>query len=226
MISGHVAVTTTLGAGTGGLTALLLNFLFKRHWSLERLLNGILGGLVCITAGCAFVEAWASLIIGIIGGLVYYGGAQLLFKLKIDDPVEASVVHGFCGIWGVLATGLFASPYRINFLFPPNPDAVNKKFVDFGYRGRGLFYAGVKSGYPEQEEVGPAQFGVQLLGILCIVIWVSALASLVFFILRKVNLLRISDEHERQLLQAKLDELQVYFPFNYVYLFPSARKLL
>merc|ERR1719161_1569662 len=69
--------------------------------------NGILGGLVSITAGCGSVAPGESLVIGFIGAFVYQGASMLMVKLKIDDPLDAFAVHGACGFWGVLAAGLF-----------------------------------------------------------------------------------------------------------------------
>jgi len=72
--------------------------------------NGILAGLVAITAGCAAVQPWEAIIIGFIGGLVYQGSSMLLKKLKLDDVVDAVPVHGACGLWGLLALGFFGNP--------------------------------------------------------------------------------------------------------------------
>lgn len=63
--------------------------------------------MVSITAGCGGVTQWAALIIGFLGGIIYILASKLLIKLKIDDPLDASPVHGFCGAWGVLALGFF-----------------------------------------------------------------------------------------------------------------------
>merc|ERR1719491_2697801 len=71
-------------------------------------MNGALGGLVAITAGCSVVQPWAACIIGVVGGLVYYGFSKFLIKMKIDDAVDAVPVHFANGIWGVIAVGLFA----------------------------------------------------------------------------------------------------------------------
>lgn len=72
-----------------------------------------MAGLVSITASCAVVDAYASVVIGLIGGLVYYSSSALLKKLRIDDPLDASPVHFFSGAWGVLAAGLFATPKNL-----------------------------------------------------------------------------------------------------------------
>jgi Amt family ammonium transporter len=71
--------------------------------------NGILAGLVAITAPCAFVDSWAAVVIGLIAGLIVCWASALLDKLKIDDPVGAVPVHFFNGAWGVLAVGIFAN---------------------------------------------------------------------------------------------------------------------
>jgi len=74
--------------------------------------NGILAGLVSITAGCSNVAPWESIIIGLFGGLIYQGSSLLLQKLHVDDVVDAFSVHGACGCWGVIALGLFGDPDR------------------------------------------------------------------------------------------------------------------
>ena len=77
------------------------------RYNFSALTNGILAGLVSITASCDRVHPWAAFIIGAIGAFVYIGSTRLLAKLKIDDPLEATQVHGFCGIWGVIALAFF-----------------------------------------------------------------------------------------------------------------------
>ena len=69
--------------------------------------NSILAGVVSITAGCSVVESWASILIGIIGGLICFGASRALVFLKIDDPLDTFPVHGACGAWGCIAVGLF-----------------------------------------------------------------------------------------------------------------------
>lgn len=68
---------------------------------------GLLAGCVSITAGCASVSTFSSVFIGFAGCLVYLGGKVLWHRFHIDDPLEASQIHGLCGFWGVFATGLF-----------------------------------------------------------------------------------------------------------------------
>jgi len=102
--------TTTLSAATGGITVVLLDKVAVSHtWDVGALCNGILAGLVSITAGAADVYPWAAVIIGFLGGLVYLASSKtVLFICKVDDPLDAFSVHGACGFWGVMATALFA----------------------------------------------------------------------------------------------------------------------
>jgi Amt family ammonium transporter len=109
-IAAKVAVTTTLGAAGGGLSSAVLTYLFEtKTFDLGAIGNGVLAGLVSITAPCPVVEPWAAIFIGLIGGGVYFSSCKLLLKLQIDDVVSASPVHMFCGMWGVLTPGLFAT---------------------------------------------------------------------------------------------------------------------
>ncbi|MCE1254022.1 MAG: ammonium transporter [Anaerolineae bacterium] len=105
-----VAVNTNLAAAAGGIAAMVVYWLFvSKKPDLGMTLNGVLAGLVAITAPCAFVTPLNSIIIGLIGGVLVVYGALLLEKLKIDDPVSAVPVHLMNGIWGTLAVGIFAT---------------------------------------------------------------------------------------------------------------------
>lgn len=102
-----IAVNTNLAAAMGALIGMVLSWLRLGKPNVGMTLNGALAGLVAITAGCATVTPVASIIIGGIGAVVMYGGAALLWKMRIDDPVGAIPVHGFTGVWGVIAVGIF-----------------------------------------------------------------------------------------------------------------------
>lgn len=103
----HCAVTTTLAAGSGGLVGTLLSWLIFGKPDLGMGLNGILGGLVGITACCdVMTNTQAALIIGPVAAALVIAGTVALDKLRIDDPVGAFPVHGLCGIWGCLAIGI------------------------------------------------------------------------------------------------------------------------
>jgi Amt family ammonium transporter len=107
-----VAVTTYLAGGAGGVMALIISYLDRKHFTgpdVQAVCAGALGGLVAITASCAFVPPWAAIIIGLIAGtLTIYGNLFVERKLKIDDPVGAFGIHGINGIFGLLTVGLFA----------------------------------------------------------------------------------------------------------------------
>jgi len=164
--AGLVAVNTTLAPCIGGLLVFIARKLQLGLLDVGGFCNGILAGLVSITAGCAFVKPWEAIIIGIIGGLVYVGASFLMKKLKIDDVVDAFAVHGCCGLWGILAVGLFGNP-------------------DDGMGGNGLFHTGKLD-----------QFGVELLGGFVIIVWVASLSLLVFVPMKFLNALRLSDEFQ------------------------------
>ena len=105
----HVMCTTNMAAATGGLAALFLTWLVFGKPSLSLVCNGILAGLVGITAGCDLVSIGGSAIIGAVCGVAMVGSVALIDKVcKIDDPVGAVSVHGVCGILGTLMTGMFA----------------------------------------------------------------------------------------------------------------------
>jgi len=101
-----IAVTTSISAAAGAVGALLLAWALFGKPDLTMALNGVLGGLVGITANCDRVSQSAALMIGLISGVLVVVGIVMLDKLKIDDPVGAWPVHGLCGIWGGIATGL------------------------------------------------------------------------------------------------------------------------
>jgi len=124
-----VAVNTTLSPCVAGLVVFFLRakVVSPKCLDVGGFCNGILAGLVAITAGCAVVKPWEAAIMGFVGGLVYQGASMLLERLKVDDVVDAFPVHGACGIWAVLAAGLFGGP-------------------DEGIGGNGLFYGGDQLG--------------------------------------------------------------------------------
>ena len=106
----HVFLTTNLAAAAGGAATMFLTWIKYGKPSLSLMLNGILAGLVGITAGCDMVSPWGAVIIGLVCGIVLVFAIEFIdHKLHIDDPVGASSVHGVCGILGTLLTGLLAT---------------------------------------------------------------------------------------------------------------------
>lgn len=102
-----VLVTTCLAAASGGISAFLVSLLKYKQYDLSMFLNGVLGGLVGITAGADVMSVTDSIIIGFIAGALIVIGVSLIDKLKLDDPVGAIAVHLICGVWGTLAVGIF-----------------------------------------------------------------------------------------------------------------------
>jgi len=143
--------------------------------------NGILGGLVSITAGCSVISAPVSIVCGIIGAMVMHGASCLLHKLKIDDPLDAFAVHGACGFWGVLAVGLFAVQ---EYSYAPHSgsDEYNDK-AD----------AGVFTGDGDGRLLG-----CQIVALIVEIVWVGTLSALMFLGLKVTGLLRVSKEVEAE----------------------------
>jgi Amt family ammonium transporter len=100
-------VTTCLAAAAGGLSAFVSSTLWYKNYDLTMFLNGILGGLVAITAGADLMSPIEAVIIGAFGGVIIVLAVGLIDKIRLDDPVGAIAVHLICGIWGTLAVGIF-----------------------------------------------------------------------------------------------------------------------
>lgn len=173
-----IVVNTTLSASAAALTVLLLETWRGAPGNIEQVLNGVLAGLVGITSACSVVLPYGALCIGVVSGGVYVVAAILVKSLRIDDPLDSSAVHYFCGCWGVLAPGFFAVPSLMNLAYRQN-----RTGNEFG----GVFYGG--SG---------VQLGVQVLGIVAISAWTLSINFLVFMGLRKIGWLRVSRESEEQ----------------------------
>jgi Amt family ammonium transporter len=133
--------------------------------------NGVLAGLVGITAGCGTVNQFGAIVIGAVAGVLVVFAVAFFDRIRIDDPVGAVSVHGVCGVWGLLAVGLFAR-YDDAFL---------------GRENAGLFYGG-----------GIEQLVVQVLMALIIIAYVGVLSAAVFFGIKKTIGLRVSADEERQ----------------------------
>lgn len=112
----HIIATTMLSAATGGIVPIVSSIGFtSRNVSLGKIINGILGGLVGITASSAYVDLTSAAIIGAVSGIVVLLGESLLETVRIDDPVGAIPVHLFCGLWGTIAVGIFGDPASAPF---------------------------------------------------------------------------------------------------------------
>lgn len=166
-MAAKVFITTNLGACSAAIVAMFFTWFRYGKPDVSMTLNGILGGLVAITAPCDSVSPFASIIIGAVGGLIICLAVPFIdTKLKVDDPVGAVSVHGCCGLWGVIAVGLFTSDPA---------SGVNM----------GLFYGG-----------GMSQLGPQLIGAVCLIAWAVVTSGILFKLLKATGHLRASKEDE------------------------------
>ncbi len=168
-----VATNTMLASATGAFAAYLY---VKARWGKADpswLANGMLAGLVAITAPCAFVSAWAAAVIGAIAGVLVIVAAVFIdTKLKIDDPVGASAVHGVNGAWGIIALGLFSN------------GTYGQGLNGVAYGVTGLFYG------------DKGQLVASVIGVLANIAWVAPVAALAFYVVGKIVGNRISAEDE------------------------------
>ncbi len=175
-----IAVTTGLAAAAGAVMAMATITLKTGKPDVAMAGNGLLAGLVSITAGCATMTPLGAVITGGMGGVIVV--LSVLFidtTLKIDDPVGAVSVHGVCGVWGTLAVGLFAH-HGDAFVDAAYPLADGTE-----YDSSGLFYGG-----------GINQLIVQLLGVLIIAAWVLITTGVLFAVLKATIGLRVTPEEE------------------------------
>lgn len=186
--AGHVAalaaVNTTLSGAAAAVSAMILDSVINVRssgaveYDLTMAMNGSLTGLVGVTGACAVAEPWAALLIGIVSGCVYCLGSSLLIKLRIDDAVDGVPVHLFGGMWGCIATGLFAEPSRTRLAFG---DDVNS----FGW----FYHWGEGSG---NANLLLAEF----CGILFIIAWTIGTMGPFFYTLDFLGLFRVSHIEE------------------------------
>jgi len=165
---GPIAVTTTAAGAMGALAAMAMVWLKEGVPDVGMTGNGLLAGLVAITAGCAAVTPQAALVIGACAGIIVVWGIHFIERvLKVDDPVGAVAVHGINGAFGTICVGLFA-----------------RDDVD-GFWSQGLFYGG-----------GADQLVSQLIGVLSVFAWVSITSYLLFTVLKHTVGLRVTEEEE------------------------------
>jgi len=166
-----VAVNTLVAGAAGGIFATAAVWIKTGKPDLAMSGNGVLAGLVGITAGCGAMNQLGAVITGAIAGVIVVFAVFGFDRIKVDDPVGAVSVHGVCGAWGVLAVGLFAR-YDDAFL---------------GREKAGLFYGG-----------GIDQLVVQVLMVVIIAAFVAVTTGILFFVMKKTIGLRVSAEEERE----------------------------
>jgi ammonium transporter, Amt family len=179
-----IAINTTLAAATGAVVAMIVSWLKFDKPDLTLALNGVLGGLVGITAPCAVVSPLAAIAIGAIAGVVVVYGVLFLDRLRIDDPVGAVAVHGFCGIWGTLAVGLLGQ-------------------AALGAPANGLVYGG-----------GFGPLLIQLFGVAACLGFVVIAMALAFKAIDLVIGLRVSEEDELRGLDMREHGMESYSGFQ------------
>src|SRR5215218_9876090 len=106
----YVALTTNVAAAAGAIGAVTVAWLVLKKPDLSMMLNGVVAALVAVTAAAGFVAPWAAIVIGLVAGGIAVLGVLLVERAGIDDPIGAVAVHGMAGVWGTLATGVFALP--------------------------------------------------------------------------------------------------------------------
>ena len=173
---GRVATNTTLAACAAGLTAMFYAYIWSKKWDVSFTVNGFLAGLVAITCPCYWVSPTGAIILGGVAGVIVVIGVEVLEWLRIDDPIGAVPVHGFCGIWGTLSLGLFASG-EFGATGPLSPD--NSAPL------KGLFYGG-----------GFSILIPQIVGSAIITVATFVVALAVMYAVNAFGVLRVSKDGE------------------------------
>ncbi|MDO4473680.1 MAG: ammonium transporter [Eubacteriales bacterium] len=166
---GSIFLTTTVAPAVATVVCMIFTWIKYGKPDVSMSLNASLAGLVAITAPCDVTDAFGAIVIGAVAGVLVVFGVWLLdYKLRIDDPVGAVAVHCMNGIWGTIATGLFATTSA-----PGNDTLV------------GLFYGG-----------GFGLLGIQLVGVLAVAAWTVVTITIVFAVIKATVGLRVSEEEE------------------------------
>ena len=165
-VIGRIALTTLL-AGSAGAAVAMFTTWYRGKPDVAMAGNGLLAGLVGVTAGCYAVTTVGAVIIGAISGLLVIGSVHMFDKFKIDDPVGAISVHGVCGVFGTIAVGLFSNESSEGFI------------------SKGLFYGG-----------GTDQLVSQIIGVLGIGAFVLVASTILFAVIKRTMGLRVSPEEE------------------------------
>jgi Amt family ammonium transporter len=167
---GYVLMTTNLAAAAGAVAALLISWAVMGKSDIPSMLNGVLAALVAITGACAFVEAWAAVVIGAVAGVLTFFTSRWFDRAGLDDPIYAFSVHGIAGVWGAISTGLFATPELAETT---------------GVGKAGLLYGG-----------GFEQVGVQALGVIGTFAFVFILSYGILLAMKYFMGLRVTEEEE------------------------------
>ncbi len=183
----HIATTTNLSAASGAISAMFTAWWMFKKPDATMAINGIIAGLVAITASCAFVSAGSAIWVGLIAGVLVVLSVVFFDKtLHIDDPVGALSVHAVCGAWGTLAVGLFAQD----------------KFCP-GTTGNGLLFGG-----------GWKLLGSQSLGVVSVFVWSLVAGFTLFFVIKNLVGLRVNRDEELRGLDIDEHGMEAYSGFQ------------
>lgn len=183
----HIATTTNLSAAAGAIAAMLTAWWMFKKPDATMAINGVIAGLVAITAPCAFVSAGSAIWIGLIAGVLVVLSVVFFDRtMHIDDPVGAISAHAVCGAWGTFSLGLFAQD-----IFSP------------GTTGDGLFFGG-----------GWNLLGVQSLGIISVFAWCIATGFTLFYVIKHLVGLRVSRDEELRGLDIDEHGMEAYSGFQ------------
>jgi len=185
---GRIAITTNLAGAAGALFAMMTAWVLFKKPDASMALNGVLAGLVAITAPCYTVTPMGSIIIGSIAGILVVFSVIFIDRfLKVDDPVGAISVHGVCGLWGTLSAGLF------------NAESV----IGTAAKSTGLFYGG-----------GINQLISQFIGAGAAFLWAFGIGLVLFILIKKTIGLRVSKEEELKGLDIEEHGMEAYSGFQ------------
>ncbi|CAM9215514.1 unnamed protein product [Choristocarpus tenellus] len=174
-VAARTMVNTTIAGGVGCVTSVSIHYLLDGIIDITAANNGVLGGLVGVTAGCSVMMPEGAIITGFGAGIVYTISSKTLLKLQIDDVVDASPVHFCCGAWGVLAAGLLATKDNYGEAY----------YAERASDCCGAFYG-----------CGGNQFAANLIFVLAVIAWASVMSFLMYTFAKVTVGLRVSQEVE------------------------------
>ncbi|MBW4637725.1 MAG: ammonium transporter [Gloeocapsa sp. UFS-A4-WI-NPMV-4B04] len=187
----HIALTTNMAGAAGGIAATITAWLYLGKPDLSMIINGILAGLVGVTAACAYITISSALVIGLIAGIIVVFAVTFFDKLRIDDPVGAISVHLVCGTWGTLAVGLFSV----------GPSVYSWYGEGLG-PAKGLFVGG-----------GIGQLITQLIGVVSVGGMIVLLSTICWLVLKATLGIRVSPEEEFEGLDISEHGMEAYSGF-------------
>lgn len=192
----HIALTTNTAAAFGAISSTIVAWAVLGKPDLSMVINGVLAGLVAVTAGCSFVTLPAAAVIGAVGGVLVVFAVSFFDKLKIDDPVGAVSVHLVNGAWGTIAVGLFAVGL--------NNEAFKDTALFFTSAApkAGLFYGG-----------GFEQLWYQIVGVVTVAVMTAILSAIFWGVLKATLGIRVTEHEEMEGLDISEHGMEAYNGF-------------